>query len=128
MKYRLIRAQQGGFRVRRMCSALGVSRSGYYGSCRRPESPRARANRALVARMHQLHAQTREAYGAVKMWQCLRRAGIPCGRHRVVRLRRAHGITTRRVRRFKVITAARHAYLLQSDILSPKPPGGVKSL
>jgi len=110
VKYRFIRAEQGAFRIVRLCSALGVSRSGYYGSCRRPESPRARANRALLARMCELHAQTREAYGAVKMWQCLRRAGIPCGRHRVARLRRAHGITTRRIRRFKVLTASRHAY------------------
>jgi putative transposase len=110
VKYRFIRAQQGAFRIARLCAALGVSRSGYYGSCRRPESARAQANRQLVARMCQLHQQTREAYGAVKMWQCLRGAGLPCGRHRVARLRRAHGITTRRVRRFQVLTASRHAY------------------
>ncbi len=35
MKYRFIRAEQGAFRIVRLCSALGVSRSGYYGSCRR---------------------------------------------------------------------------------------------
>ncbi len=57
-----------------------------------------------------MHQQTREAYGAVKMWHLLRREGCRCGRHRVARLRRAHGITTRRIRRFQVLTASRHAY------------------
>ncbi len=72
--------------------------------------------------MRQLHAETREAYGAVKMWQSLRREELPCGRHRVARLRRAHGITTRRVRRFRVITQSRHAYPVAPDRLAACGP------
>jgi hypothetical protein len=59
---------QRAFRVTRMCKALSVSRSGYYAWRERPESQRAQANRALVARIKALHHQTREAYGAVKLW------------------------------------------------------------
>jgi transposase InsO family protein len=50
--------------------------------------------------MRVLHHQTREAYGARKMWQLLNREGRICGRHRVARLRRLAGIVALRRRRF----------------------------
>lgn len=104
-----MRAHRDECRIARLCAALGVSRGGYYGWCRRPESARAQANRHLVKRMRQLHQQTREAYGTRRIWHLLRRDGVACGRHRVARLRRAHGIRTRRVRRFQRTTQSRHS-------------------
>jgi transposase InsO family protein len=50
--------------------------------------------------MRVLHQQTREAYGARKMWQLLNREGLACGRHRVARLRRLAGIVALRRRRY----------------------------
>lgn len=99
-----MRAHQSQFRVMSMCRVLGVSRSGYYAWRHRPPSARAQANRLLLDRLRQLHAQTREAYGTRRLWQLLRRQGLVCGRHRVARLRRLAGIRTRRVRRFQWIT------------------------
>jgi len=86
-----------------MCGVLQVSRSGYYAWRRRSESRRGRANGVLVEQMRQLHTQTRERYGAVKLWHALTAAGIRCGRHRVARLRRLHGLVARRTRRFRVL-------------------------
>jgi len=86
-----------------MCAVLQVSRSGYYAWRRRPDSRRAQANRTLVERMRQLHAQTKERYGAVKLWRALSALGVACGRHRVARLRRLHGLVARRVRRFRTV-------------------------
>ena len=86
-----------------MCAVLQVSRSGYYAWRRRPDSRRAPANRTLVERMRQLHAQTKERYGAVKLWRALSALGVACGRHRVARLRRLHGVVARRVRRFRTV-------------------------
>jgi len=86
-----------------MCAALQVSRSGYYAWRRRPDGRRAQANRTLVERMRQLHAQTKERYGAVKLWRALSALGVACGRHRVARLRRLHGLVARRVRRFRTV-------------------------
>ena len=86
-----------------MCGVLQVSRSGYYAWRRRPTSRRAQANQRLVARMRQLHAQTKERYGAEKLWHALTAMGVACGRHRVARLRRAHGLIARRIRRFRVV-------------------------
>jgi transposase InsO family protein len=52
--------------------------------------------------MQALHTATKERYGAVKLWKALLAAGVGCGRHRVARLRRQHGIVARRVRRIRL--------------------------
>ena len=95
-----MQAHQREFRVTRMSQVLQVSRSGFYAWQHQTASPRAQANQALIVRMHVLHQQTREAYGARKMWQLLKREGLICGRHRVARLRRLAGIVALRRRRY----------------------------
>jgi putative transposase len=90
----------GEFRVMAMCRVLQVSRSGYYAWRRRPPSARTQTNQRLIARMRVLHQETREAYGARKMWHLLKREGVACGRHRVARLRRMAGIVALRRRRY----------------------------
>jgi putative transposase len=103
MKYQFVAVYQAEHRLTRLCQTLGVSRSGYYAWRRRPASPRTRANTRLVRQMQQLHRQTRERYGAVKLWRALLASGVACGRHRVARLRRQYGLLARRVRRFRVV-------------------------
>jgi len=103
MKYAFVGTHRADYPIGRMCGALGVSRSGYYAWRRRPESPRAQATRVLVEQMRQLHRQTKERYGAVKLWHALTALGVACGRHRVARLRRLHGLEARRTRRFRVL-------------------------
>lgn len=103
MKYQFIQAQQAQHRVGRLCQVLAVSRSGYYAWRHRRPSARMRANARLVQRMIQLHRQMKERYGAIKLWRMLVAEGVRCGRHRVARLRRQHGLLARRVRRFRVV-------------------------
>ena len=103
MKYQFVAAYQAEHRLTRLCQTLGVSRSGYYAWRRRPASPRTRANARLVGQMQQLHRQTKERYGAGKLWRALLASGVACGRHRVARLRRQYGLMARRVRRFRVV-------------------------
>jgi putative transposase len=95
-----MQAHQREFRVTRMSQVLQVSRSGFYAWQQQTASPRAQANQALIVWMRVLHQQTREAYGARKMWQLLKREGLICGRHRVARLRRLAGIVALRRRRY----------------------------
>jgi len=109
MKYACIHAHRTHQRVARLCAALGVSRSGYYAWRACPDSRRTRENRALLTRIQTLHTAHREAYGAVKTWRVLRAQGVACGRHRVARLRRAHGIEARRRRRFRLAYKARNS-------------------
>jgi len=103
MKYQFVAAYQAEHRLTWLCQTLGVSRSGYDAWRRRPASPRTRANARLVGQMQQLHRQTKERYGAVKLWRALLASGVACGRHRVARLRRQYGLMARRVRRFRVV-------------------------
>jgi putative transposase len=103
MKYQFVAAYPAEHRLTRLCQTLGVSRSGYYAWRRRPASPRTLANARLVRQMQQLHRQTKERYGAVKLWRALLASGVACGRHRVARLRRQYGLMARRVRRFRVV-------------------------
>jgi transposase InsO family protein len=71
----------------------------------------------LLDRIRALHAEAREAYGAIKTWRVLTQRGVVCGRHRVARLRRAHGIEARRMRRFRLAYAARNSALLAPNRL-----------
>ena len=99
MKYAFIQQHRQEFRVTRLCQTLHVSRSGFYAWHGRPESPRAQQNRALLTHMQKLHQDTREAYGARKMWHLLKQKGHACGRHRIARLRRLAGLVAQGLRR-----------------------------
>jgi transposase InsO family protein len=107
MKYDFMRSHASEFSLAGMCRVLSVSRSGYYGWCRREPSMRQRDDLALAAHVRRVHATSREAYGARKVWKALVAEGIACGRHRVARIRRENGIEARRRRRFKVTHYAR---------------------
>jgi transposase InsO family protein len=110
VRYGFIKRHDGEFGVGRMCAALGVSRSGYYAWRDGSESARALADRELLGRIQKVHQESREAYGAYKTWQELRAQGVRCGKHRVARLRKLHGIEARRTRRFRV-TVENHTTL-----------------
>jgi putative transposase len=100
VKYAWLRMQESEYSVRALCRALGVSPSGYYAWRDRPLSPREIENDQLVVAVSRLHLETRQNFGSDKLWRELRRRGVRCGRHRIARLRRRHGIFTKRRRRF----------------------------
>lgn len=107
MKYGFIRAHQDQFSVSRMCVVLQVSRNGYYDWRDRPESKRSRDNRTVLSQIREVHARSREAYGALKTWRELMARGFQWGRHRIAKLRREAGIEAKRKRRFRVTTQSR---------------------
>jgi len=108
MRYQFVRDHAAEFRIRSMCRVLGVSRSGFYEWRDRPCSARSAENMKLLACIRQIHRRSSENYGAIKTWKALRAQGQLCGRHRVARLRQAHGIEAKRLRRFRSGNAARH--------------------
>ena len=121
MRYQFIHAHRHQHRLGRLCQTLGVSRSGYYLWKTRPVSARHQANVQLFREMQHLHAATKERYGAVKLWKALLAAGVSCGRHRVARLRRQHGLVAQRVRRFRVMHESH-------QFAPPAPTGWSRSL
>lgn len=109
MKYAFIDQERPMHRVECLCAALNVSRSGYYAWRSRAESRRTLENQALLLQIRRVHTEGREAYGALKTWRVLQDEGVACGRHRVARLRRVHGIEAKRMRRFRLSYQARNS-------------------
>jgi putative transposase len=91
-----------------MCRVLGVSRSGYYDWRTRQPSKRSIRDRYVTAEIREIHKASGDNYGTIKTWEALRARGIGCGRHRVARLRRVHGIESKRRKRFKVTTMSKN--------------------
>jgi len=108
VRYAFIKRHEPEYSVIGMCRVMAVSRSGYYAWRDRPESPRVRQDRELLTHVRQVHAQSRQAYGAKKTWLELNARGVMCGKHRVARLRKHAGIEARRKRRFR-LTVENHA-------------------
>jgi len=117
MKYAFIRRHAHHFTVIGMCRALSVSRSGFHAWRGRKPSTHEMQDRVLAAHVRRVHVASREAYGARKVWKALVAQGIPCGRHRIARLRREHGIEARQRRRFKVTHYARQHRQIAPDRL-----------
>lgn len=104
MKYAWIDRECRHYPVATLCRVLAVSRSGFYAWRERRPSTRTLANQRLLAEIQRVHREHRKTCGALKTWKALNRDGIACGKHRVARLRRLHGIEANRKRRFRVIT------------------------
>jgi transposase InsO family protein len=108
VKYAFIQQWRAEYSLDALCRVVGVGKSSYHAACKREPSLRSRADLALREHIKAVHAQHRNAMGAVKTWVVLNRAGIICGKHRVARLRKLDGIEARRKVRFRVMEAHQH--------------------
>ena len=96
-----MKANQATYAVRVMCRLLAVSVSGFYAWRDRPPSKRALEDIALTAKIHAIHRQARECYGAPRIHAELSdEHGLHVGRKRVARLMRAAGLRGVSRRRF----------------------------
>jgi putative transposase len=87
-----VSAHRAEFHVTTMCRVLGVSTSGYYAWESREPSTRARADEVLTERVVQIHAASRQTYGAPRVHAELQDVGQRIGRKRVARLMRESGL------------------------------------
>ena len=100
-----------------MCRVLEVSRSGYYGWLKRPESCRAREDRTLLVHIRASHKRSRGNYGSPRIHKDLVDDGHKVGRGRVARLMRREGIRGVQKRRFVVTTDSGHRLPVAPNIL-----------
>jgi transposase InsO family protein len=101
-----------------MCVALDVSESGYHAWRDRPPSRRDQEDAALLEKIRDIHRRHRQACGSDKTWHLLKANGVTCGRHRVARLRRSHGIEAIRMKRFRGSCAARNSEPASDNVLN----------
>jgi putative transposase len=104
MTYEWMHQMRGTYRVERMCSALAVSRSGYYKHCRRGASARECCDAALLVSMRTMAVRHQYRYGSPRMTAALRQQGEHCSLNRVARLMAAHGLGARRKKRYRITT------------------------
>jgi putative transposase len=90
--YTFVQAQKANHRISRMCRALKVSKSGFYGWRDRPPSARAQADARLSEKIARIHRDSRQTYGAPRIHFELRELGVRCARKHVARLMREAGL------------------------------------
>jgi putative transposase len=108
MRYRFIREQHDWHSVRTLCRVMRVSRSGYYDWRKREPCKRTIEDQRLWLKIVWMHHRCREAYGAPRLRNELRKLGVHCSKHRIARLKRQNGLWTKRHRRFLITTNADH--------------------
>jgi transposase InsO family protein len=108
VKYAFIEEQRKDHGVRTLCKALQVSASGYYAARSRPPSARAQRQSALVFRIREAHAASRQSYGAPRVHAELAAQGVACCRNTVAKLMRREQIVPRAIRQFRVTTDSRN--------------------
>lgn len=117
MRYRFIERHRRVYPISVMCSVLAVTRSGYYAWRGRSESARGRQNRQLLVHVRAIHQVSDHTYGSPRICRELNAQGLACGRHRVARLMRAHGIAALQRPRFRVTTDSSHGRPVAPDRL-----------
>jgi transposase InsO family protein len=92
--------------IRTLCLYLKASPSGFYDWERRQAHPGARAleNQSLAQEIGQIHARSRQTYGAPRIERELRQNGRCHGRNRVARLMQEKGLCGRPKGRYRLQT------------------------
>jgi len=97
--------------VRRLCSLLEVSPSGYYHWRNQKPGARALANQQLLQHIQKAFTYSRQTYGSPRITRLLQRQRIPCSEKRVARLMRIHQWRAKSKRPFRPRTTdSRHLY------------------
>ena len=97
-------ANQADYPIPLMADVLGVSVSGFYAFRNRKPSPRTVADDQLADKIAQIHAASRETYGAPRIHAELREQGIRVGKKRVARLMKLRGLQGVHRRKWPVTT------------------------
>ena len=93
-----------GHSVKHACDLFEVSRAAYYQRKRQIPSPRDVADGELVEKIRQIHDESDGTYGSPRMHKELLARDVSCGRRRVRRLMRAHGLEGRCKKRWRKTT------------------------
>lgn len=117
MKFALVDAEKADHAIARMCSLLGVSRSGYYAWRERSPSDRARQDERLRVLIRESHERSKTRYGSPRVHRELAKNGVQVSRKRVIRLMQADGLVGRQRRRYKCTTMSDHNQPVAANLL-----------
>ena len=110
---------KGEHPVRLLCAALEVAASGYYRWRSRPHSRRAEEDAVLAEQIAAVHRNSRHTYGAPRIVEELREAGVKISRRRCARLMRARALRGRKKnRRCPRTTDSKHGRATPANLLA----------
>ena len=118
MKYCFIDQHRSCHGVKKMCRVIGASRSGYYRWRKQPQSKRRKENEKILMEIKESHINSRRTYGSPRITDELRSKGIKCGRNRVARIMKMHGIVAKAAKKFKATTNSKHNLPVAENLLN----------
>lgn len=107
-----------------LCENLQVSPSGFYDWDLRRSNPGPRAveDQILASKVAEIHAQSRQTYGAPRIVDELRSRGGRHGRNRIARIMRSKGLSGRQKGRYRVRTTdSNHDHPIAPNRLAEAP-------
>ncbi len=117
MKYGLVKSSCELGPASWLCSALSVSRSGYYEWRSRKPSERAKTDRRLLLEIRASYEESKRVYGSPRIVKDLRALGYTVSEKRVARLMRGAGITAVQKRRRRPAQSSEHDYPVTPNLL-----------
>jgi putative transposase len=100
-----------------LCSAMGVSRSGFHAWLTRRPSPHAVEDERITRRVRASFLASDRTYGARRVWHDVLAEGIHCGLHRIERLMRQQGLRARPRRRGLPLDKGQRGGVASANIL-----------
>jgi len=117
MRFAVVHECREDFSVAMMCRLLEVSESGYYAWAARPESNRARSDRALAVEVRAEFARSKGRYGSPRMQRALRSSHPNLGRRRTAKIMRREGLVVRPRRGRPKTTDSKHTRRIAPNLL-----------
>ncbi|MBW2617024.1 MAG: IS3 family transposase [Deltaproteobacteria bacterium] len=97
---------------------MGVSRSGYYKHLKRKHEDKIDPDFVIVAKVRQIHSETRGSYGSRRMSRQLRDEGYDTGRYRARSLMKKAGLSVKCRKKFKKTTDSNHKLPVAPNLLN----------
>ena len=118
MRFAFVHGEKAHHAVRRLCSVLQVTPSGYYAWAHRGPSAQQRDNDRLKVRIRAIHTASRGTYGSPRIHEQLRQDGVPVGRARVARLLQDMGLIGLPLKRHRCATDSDHQRPVAPNVLA----------
>ncbi len=117
MKFAWIQTEKATYPLTKLCRWLGVTRSGFYAWCQRPESPRTREDRRLKVLVRASFAASKQRYGSPRVHEDLLEQDEHVSRKRIIRFMQEDGLVARVRKRFKCTTMSDHDQPVAANLL-----------
>jgi transposase InsO family protein len=110
------------FSVRQVCLVMEVSVSGFYAHKNKAQRVRRQEDEQIISVMREVFEASGHSYGSVRLVKGLRKWGLSCGKTRVRRLMKQHGLCPKQKRRFRVQTTRSNPHLPVAPNLAALTP------